>query len=205
MPRPYIQKSIIELKALFDSSRNDGVELKKIAAELHHRQRQKALTLRKEVLKAIEVLKGDSAPQQQRDGREEKSTQPIFECENCRQKLKLSLREETIQYRCPDCHTPFSASFRNGVLSVVFSKIPPSGMSKGEEDGAPLTLDEAYKLFEANEGTPWEIIEKTRRRLIQQYHPDKVAALGPKLRDVAATEGKRINVAFDMLRKTHKV
>ena len=38
-------------------------------------------------------------------------------------------------------------------------------------------------------------------QLIQQYHPDKVAALGLKLRAVAEEEGKRINKAYDMLRK----
>ncbi len=64
-----------------------------------------------------------------------------------------------------------------------------------------MTLGDAYELFHADKGTAWEEIELIRRKLIQQYHPDKVAALGPKLRELAEVEGKRINIAFALLRK----
>ena len=62
----------------------------------------------------------------------------------------------------------------------------------------PMTLADAYKLFGASENTAWEELERARRVLIQRYHPDKVANLGPKLQEVAEEEGKRINVAFGL-------
>jgi DnaJ-domain-containing protein 1 len=43
-------------------------------------------------------------------------------------------------------------------------------------------------------------IRKAYRKLIQQYHPDKVAALGPRLRRVAEEESKTINEAYDYFR-----
>jgi hypothetical protein len=47
----------------------------------------------------------------------------------------------------------------------------------------------------------WEQVRKARNELLSQYHPDKVAAMGPKLREVAESETKKINVAFDQLER----
>ena len=41
-----------------------------------------------------------------------------------------------------------------------------------------------------------EGIRSAYRQRIAAYHPDKVAHLGPKLRDVAETESKRLNIAY---------
>ena len=45
-----------------------------------------------------------------------------------------------------------------------------------------------------------EDVKKRWRELTAQYHPDKVAHLGPKLREVAEKEMKEINQAYDCLR-----
>jgi len=43
------------------------------------------------------------------------------------------------------------------------------------------------------------------RELTVQYHPDKVAHLGPKLREVAEREMKIINEAYDYFRQKYKI
>lgn len=43
-------------------------------------------------------------------------------------------------------------------------------------------------------------IRKAYKKLITQYHPDKVASLGPKLKKVAEEEMKLINLAYDYLK-----
>jgi hypothetical protein len=40
-------------------------------------------------------------------------------------------------------------------------------------------------------------VKKHYRDRIQEYHPDRVAALGPKLRELAEAESKKINAAYD--------
>jgi DnaJ-domain-containing protein 1 len=40
---------------------------------------------------------------------------------------------------------------------------------------------------------------------MQEYHPDKAAALGPKLRALAKEEAQRINDAYRILSKPHGV
>ena len=48
-------------------------------------------------------------------------------------------------------------------------------------------------------------VKKRWRELCTQYHPDKVAHLGPKLRVVAEEEMKAINEAFDYFRDKYQI
>ncbi len=202
--RPYIQKTIVDLQALFEASRDNPAELKKLAAELSHRKVPKAEALAKKV---SDALKGNTPKSDEPLKKESKTAEPppppedpVIDCQGCGKRLRIKRGNETREFSCPGCKATFQASFSAGVLSVVFVKIERSEPEPPPSDDAPITLKEAYKLFEADENTQWELIELARRKLIQQYHPDKVEALGPKLRAVAESEGKRINVAYDVLR-----
>ncbi len=42
-------------------------------------------------------------------------------------------------------------------------------------------------------------IKAAYQRLIRQYHPDRVADLGPEIRAVAERRAKEINAAYDAL------
>ncbi len=46
-------------------------------------------------------------------------------------------------------------------------------------------------------------IRKAYRGLVGQYHPDKVSHLGPRLREVAGNEIKKINEAYEFFRKKY--
>ena len=201
--RPFIQKSIVELEVIFEENKNNVVELKKLSLELSYRKVPRAVALTKKVsdfLKSpnseepkIHSESPDSEPEMLR--RQQSTKVPVIECQSCGQKLRINLGSDSREYNCPICKAIFRASYSVGVLSVLFVKTNPKG------DDTTLSLKDAYKLFEADETSPWEQIELTRRRLIQQYHPDKVASLGPKLKEVADKEGKRINIAYSLIRK----
>jgi DnaJ-domain-containing protein 1 len=205
MARVYLQKTIVELEALFNANSCNVTELKKLAAELKHRKVPRAVALSKKVSEALNDSKAEE-PEKEYEGTKESShnnhKDTVIECQACNQKLRIKLSQESAEYSCPSCNSKFQCSFSEGVLSVIFVK-PASNNSKDDSDNQSLeiTLNDAYKLFDANASSPWELIELTRRRLIQQYHPDKVASLGPKLKLLAETEGKRINIAYDLLRK----
>ncbi|OIQ65885.1 DnaJ-like protein DjlA [mine drainage metagenome] len=164
----------------------------------------KAVALAKKVADALSGSKPEAEPKKDPEPTQRSaqtpSEAPVIDCQGCSQKLRIKLGSESHEYSCPSCKSKFHASFSGGVLSVVFVKSSGNGADSRDDD-TPLTVKDAYKLFEADESSSWETIELSRRRLIQQYHPDKVAALGPKLKMVAEAEGKRINVAYDLLRK----
>jgi DnaJ-domain-containing protein 1 len=64
---------------------------------------------------------------------------------------------------------------------------------------APEPVEDPYALLGLSPEASFEEARAARNALLQQYHPDKVAGLGPKLREVAEAETKRINAAFASL------
>lgn len=130
-----------------------------------------------------------------------KADEKIIVCQNCNQKLRIILEPIIREFSCPKCKIGFRVSFDGGVFSIIFLNNGNREDNVEREHDRNITVVEAYKLFEADEFTTWEVIELNRRRLIQQYHPDKVFTLGPKLKIFAEMEVKRINIAFDKLKK----
>jgi len=199
--RPFARKSGADLQALFESAKTDEATLKHLASELKHRHVPTARSLASKVERALKELtsRGKSDRATTSDSAPEpppKAQDRVITCKGCAAKLRVRLIEGVHHMHCPDCKAQFIATFERDVLSVEFDR---ENNANGKESER-LTLEDAYRVFDATESTPWEQIEKARRRLIQQYHPDKVAALGPKLRQIAEAEGKRINQAFDLLR-----
>jgi RNA polymerase subunit RPABC4/transcription elongation factor Spt4 len=190
------------LEEIFVASTESSAELKALLAELKHRKVPKAIALADKVKKSLDCLVGSKTGKQNADlpNQPPPTTEPahkIIECQKCHRRLRIELISEERQQSCPACNAEFTTAYRDGVLSIVFESTEPAA----HDQQLRLTLLDAYQLFKADPSTPWEDIEFARRKLIQQYHPDKVAALGQKLREVAEVEGKRINIAFDMLRK----
>lgn len=74
----------------------------------------------------------------------------------------------------------------------------PTGPSRDKERhyGAILGLEGRIGRSE---------IKRAFRELVKQYHPDKVAHLGPKLKKAADLEMKNINEAYDYFRKRYNL
>ncbi len=47
-------------------------------------------------------------------------------------------------------------------------------------------------------------IDQAYRRLMSQYHPDKVAGAAPELREQAEKKAREINAAYDRIRKQRR-
>ncbi len=71
--------------------------------------------------------------------------------------------------------------------------------SRAKPAPEPAPVEDPYSLLGLRPGASFEEARAARNALLQQYHPDKVAGLGPKLREVAEAETKRINAAFASL------
>lgn len=204
--RPYIGKTIVELEALFAAGAADRDTLQRLSQELTHRKVPKAVNLLARIRAAIKTPGSHQEPPSQDHAARKKAapsseepTHKTVPCKACGQVLRVPLTTGT--FSCPSCKTKFKATFDDGVFSLVFANPTTENPQAKDLDDKPMTLDDAYALFEANDATPWETIEGKRRKLLQQYHPDKVASLGPKLRALAEVEGKRINVAYRMVQQ----
>ena len=203
--RPYSQKTIFELQDIYAASQSNPAELKRLRAELRHRAVPKANALADKVRESLAALAQEPTTESSQSAnepvRDSSPTHKVISCQNCGQGLRIALSQTKRQQCCPSCRATFTTTYLDGVLSVVFEGTKPEAGKSQNEQSLNVTLVDAYQLFGADKTTAWEEIELTRRRLIQQYHPDKVVKLGPKLREVAEIEAKRINIAFALLRR----
>ncbi len=75
-----------------------------------------------------------------------------------------------------------------------------SGKSEGAASGWPRKpVQDPYVVLGLSRGASPEEIRRAYYALIAQYHPDKVAQLGPELRDLASEKSKEINRAYSQL------
>ena len=60
------------------------------------------------------------------------------------------------------------------------------------------------KILEIDDLQDSEKIKASYRKKIAQYHPDRVGAMGPEIREVAEKKAKEINEAYEHFRKKFK-
>ena len=62
----------------------------------------------------------------------------------------------------------------------------------------------AYETLGISPEASMKEIKKAYQALIQTYHPDRVADMGPELKDVAEARTKEINAAYEELKRSHQ-
>ena len=93
------------------------------------------------------------------------------------------------------------------LIGFVFEKLkqPPRAAPRPEAPGGFNPAADGrrawHDVLEVAPDASIEQIEYAYRRLIAQYHPDKVATLGPELRALAERMTTELNVAYDAARK----
>ncbi len=61
----------------------------------------------------------------------------------------------------------------------------------------------ASKILDVPTNASFDEIKLAYKQKIKEYHPDKVAALGKELQDLAAQKTASINVAFNFFKEKH--
>jgi len=69
------------------------------------------------------------------------------------------------------------------------------------EDGTDLEELRFAKILGLEKPFEENNVKAVYRKLIAQYHPDRVSAMGPEIRDVAEVKAKEINEAYEYFRK----
>jgi DnaJ-domain-containing protein 1 len=69
---------------------------------------------------------------------------------------------------------------------------------------APTPESDPYRELGVEPSATDAQIEAAYRRLIAQYHPDRVAGAGPELRELAETRARSINTAYERIQKIRR-
>ena len=73
-----------------------------------------------------------------------------------------------------------------------------------DEDWFRLSRDNPYRVFDLTSDASDAEIDQAYRRLISQYHPDRMAGAAPELREQAEAKAREINAAYDRIKTLRK-
>jgi len=73
-----------------------------------------------------------------------------------------------------------------------------------DQDWFKLNRDNPYRVFNLTSEASDAEVDQAYRRLISQYHPDKMAGVAPELRQQAEKKAGEINAAYDRIKKLRK-
>jgi DnaJ-class molecular chaperone len=76
------------------------------------------------------------------------------------------------------------------------------GEYRGQRGTQPRRTPSAYEVLQVQRAASQEEITSAYRRMVQQYHPDKVANLAPEFRELAERRMKEINAAYQRIKRS---
>jgi DnaJ-domain-containing protein 1 len=74
-----------------------------------------------------------------------------------------------------------------------------------ESNTVPDTVEGCLSKLGVHANATSQEIKQAYRKRMQEYHPDKVAHLGPKLRELAAVEAQVLNSIYELLRASGRL
>jgi len=91
---------------------------------------------------------------------------------------------------------------RNWIASLGQNPTSPSSAGDAATERAgPRQPRNAYDVLDLPSNASQDEIRAAYQRLVRQYHPDRVADMGPELRRIAEERTKEINEAYARLRR----
>ena len=73
-----------------------------------------------------------------------------------------------------------------------------------DADWLKTTRNNPYRVFGLTAEASDAEVDLAYRRLISQYHPDKVSGAAPELQQQAETKSREINTAYDRIKAARK-
>jgi DnaJ-domain-containing protein 1 len=122
----------------------------------------------------------------------------FFSCPTCNQKIRVKLPLPDGIGRCSKCATRFHIHIDDeGNLYITETM---GGTNQSDINSAIKSIKDCFAILGLADNSSPDEIKSAYRKKMREYHPDKVANLGIKLKEIADGETKRINSAYTMLR-----
>ena len=83
----------------------------------------------------------------------------------------------------------------------VFSRGGAGGQAGEPGEPAPSTASNPYGVLGVSESSSDDDVEAAYRRLMSEFHPDRVAAAGPEIRELAERRTREANAAYDQIKR----
>lgn len=193
--RPFISNSVVDLELLFAKTPSDTQLLANLLHELTFRHVPRAQALYQKVSKAFEA---SSATAPAAVSPEAARLKTILE--KARAERKKSPQHELFNDPHPIAE---SASVQSEPSTSPLPRaqpkrqVTPPSVSTVVE--TVMSVEEAYRMLKATPGIEWEVIEMTRRQIVQHSSPTDSKRLDDVQRIEALALARRANNAYAVL------
>ena len=200
--RPLQGFTIDHLMTLHQEHASHPTVVELLRAELSARPMSKTEQLRAAIARAPHAASApDDAP-----SAETPPVSGILSCPRCQKRLRIPQLPEPGEIRCPSCATEYAVHWQGLVCLVQTLEHPTDNSDDDGEDRAEATDDassdpqDPWSVLGLAPDSPWDQVERARRSLLQQYHPDRLGHVSPLVRQLAEAAFKRVNTAFETIR-----
>ena len=195
--RPLQSLSVDELAELYQEHGGNAAVCDAVRAELACRPQSKTERLRA----ALGANAGAAA--EPPSAAAPAPAPPILRCVCCHKRLRIPVLEAPGEVRCPTCQTEYAVHWQHMVCLV--QRIEAPAVESDTEDGDAAESEAAteatpWSVLGLEEGSPWDAVERARRTLLQQYHPDRLGHVPPLVQQLAEREFKRVSEAYEALK-----
>jgi len=142
---------------------------------------------------------GDKSKTETKDkSRHQALESAIIRCPSCTKKIRIPLPRKGRIGRCLSCHSKFEINMDNNGIPRA-EKIANSNCGNHKKS-SEFTVDECFEILGISKTSDHSEVRNAYKSKIREYHPDKVANLGDKLKKVAELESQKINMAYSILK-----
>lgn len=197
--RPLQGMGVEELSALHQSYCVNPAVCDALRAELAQRPMSKTEVLRAAVNGGAEVPGATAKPQA------EAPVPGIMRCASCQKRLRIPLLSDPGEIRCPACQTEYHVHWQASVCVVQRQEAAAADTAPEDEDAThehepEIAPAEAWQVLGVAPGSEWSEVERARRSLLQQYHPDRLGHVSPLVQKLAENAFKRVGDAYEVLK-----
>ena len=196
--RPLQGLTVDDLAELHRAYGGNAALIEVLRAELGHRPMSKTEQLRA-ALGAIAVV----SPAAEAAKPEPVAPGPVvLRCLHCSKRLRVPHLEAPGEIVCPSCQTEYAVHWQGEVCLVQRMEAPPEEEAADEdtEHASDSPADDPWTVLGLAPGSAWEAVERARRSLLQQYHPDRLGHVSPLVHKLAEDAFKRVGDAYETLK-----
>lgn len=125
---------------------------------------------------------------------------PILRCVCCHKRLRIPVLDAPGEVRCPTCQTEYAVHWQASVCLVQRIEAPAPEVDADDEEAQVAAETTPWSVLGLEEGSAWDAVERARRTLLQQYHPDRLGHVPPLVQQLAEREFKRVSEAYEALK-----
>lgn len=111
-------------------------------------------------------------------------------CIICKSKCLVNVKSEFNTFNCNKCRSIYSCELKNTGIEINIVK---------KEYFIPENIKNIIEYFELSYPIDQEMLKKKYRKLLTEYHPDKVMNLGKEFKELAEKKSKEIIENYKIL------